>query len=64
MSNLTPDEKQAILERLQRDNEKKQQIPEQDRIPVANPDKYGFPIGLDDTGKPFPPPVQNKRRSN
>lgn len=63
MSNLTPDEKKAILERLQRDNEKKQQIPEQDRVPVANPEKYDFPIGLDDTGKPFPP-IENKRRSN
>lgn len=63
MSNLTADEKQAILERLQRDNEKKQQIPEQDRVPVANPEKYDFPIGLDDAGKPFPP-APNKRQSN
>lgn len=28
-------------------------IPESERIPVTNVDKYSFPIGVDDKGKPF-----------
>ena len=48
------EEKRRVLERLMRDNEEAEKIPISERIPVSNPDKYTFPVGFDDNGKPFP----------
>lgn len=61
MTDSKADDKQAILERMMRDNEKKQQIPESDRVPITNPEKYSFPIGIGDDGKPFPDEKRERR---
>lgn len=29
-------------------------VPESEKVPVREPDKYAFPVGLDDEGNPFP----------
>jgi hypothetical protein len=46
-------EEQEILERLLEDDERREKIPPSQRQPITNPEKYSFPIGLDDEGKPF-----------
>ncbi len=61
MNDLKTDDKQTILEKLLRDNIKKQQIPEQERVPITNPEKYSFPIGIGDDGKPFPDEKRERR---
>lgn len=47
--NLTEEEKE-ILDRLRRVSHLRDQIPAEKRIPITNPDKYSFPIGMDDEG--------------
>lgn len=48
------DEEKKILEELREFSKQRDQIPLSQRRPITNPDKYNFPIGLDDNGKPFP----------
>lgn len=47
------EEEQEILNKLRRDNEEREKIPPSERIPITNPDKYSFPIGIDDEGNLF-----------
>ena len=54
-SGLTQEE-QEILERLERDKAKRDEVPEEQRVPVSQPGKFAFPIGFDDKGNKFPPP--------
>lgn len=55
MPELTPEELE-ILEKLKRDNAAREAIPDSEKVPVAQPDKYAFPIGVGDDGKPLPDP--------
>ena len=52
MSELN-EEKQKVLERLMRDAERSENIPESERRPVRQPTKYSFPIGMKDNGELF-----------
>ncbi len=47
--NLTKQEKDAI-ERAEQFIKERQKIPASERTPVSNPEKYSFPIGMDDEG--------------
>jgi hypothetical protein len=47
--NLTEEEKE-ILAQLRRTSHLRSQIPTEKRIPITNPDKYSFPLGIDDEG--------------
>jgi predicted phage-related endonuclease len=40
-SNMTEEEKE-ILEQLRRDRDLRDQIPEEERIPISHPDKYSI----------------------
>lgn len=53
MSNLTQEDLE-VLERLRKADDERQKIPESERFPISHPDKYSFPLGLDDNGNPFP----------
>lgn len=55
MPELTPEE-QEILKKLKRDDAAREAIPDSEKTPVAQPDKYAFPIGVGDDGKPLPDP--------
>ena len=46
---LSEDEKIA-LESLKEFSKKIDNVPEDEKIPISNPDKYSFPIGMDDEG--------------
>lgn len=48
MAKLTKEE-QRILESLQKAQAKKEAIRESQKIPISNPNKYSFPIGMPDT---------------
>ena len=57
---MTSDEENQILEQLRQAGQQRDQVPESQRTPITNPDKFSFPIGLDDEGNPFPqPPAQS-----
>lgn len=53
MTDLTPEERE-ILEKLKRDDAARDAVPESEKVPVGQPDKYSAPIGLDDEGNPQP----------
>lgn len=53
-SRLTREE-QEILERLEQDKAERDKIPKEQRVPVAQPGKYAFPVGFDDEGEKIPP---------
>lgn len=61
MTELTPEERE-ILEKLKRDDAARDAIPESEKVPVAQPDKYAAPIGLDDEGNPLPDPAAQAKR--
>jgi hypothetical protein len=44
------DEEQATLNRLREAAKRRNQIPPEQRIPITNPEKYSFPVGMDDQG--------------
>lgn len=46
---LTEEEKET-LESLREFSRKIDSVPESEKIPISNPDKYEFPIGIDDEG--------------
>ena len=49
-------EEQAVLEKLRQGAARRRELLEKgDGRKVANPDKYAFPIGVDDGGRPFEP---------
>jgi hypothetical protein len=48
------DAERASVDRLLRLAELQEQIPPEQRIPITNPEKYSFPIGMDDEGNLFP----------
>ena len=52
MAELT-EEEQEILRRMLKDDALRDQIPPSERIPVTHPEKYAFPVGRDDRGRPF-----------
>ncbi|WP_218080357.1 hypothetical protein [Anthocerotibacter panamensis] len=52
MSELS-DEKKKILEHLLKKLAEQEAIPESERYTITNPDKYSFPLGMDDQGVPF-----------
>jgi hypothetical protein len=47
--NLSEEDK-ASLERLREFRDMHNKIPSEERIPITNPDKYSFPLGMDDEG--------------
>lgn len=55
MSPLTPEQGAAVDELLAQAVARLKAVPESERVRTANPDKYAFPIGLNDAGQPFPP---------
>lgn len=42
------DEKKKILDVLMQKQAEKEAIPESQKVPISNPDKYAFPIGIPD----------------
>jgi len=50
---LAPEER-ALLDILRSDKQARERIPVSDHRPVHNPQKYAFPIGIDDSGEFFP----------
>jgi hypothetical protein len=54
MAKLTDDE-QRILEQLQNAQAEREAVPLSERIPISNPDKYAFPIGISDEPAPDVP---------
>jgi hypothetical protein len=59
---MLSDEENKILEQLRQANQQHEQVPASQAMPITNPDKYSFPVGLDDQGKPFPPPTKSLRQ--
>lgn len=53
MSELS-EKDEEVLERLRQAEKDSRAVPSGERRPVTNPDKFSFPVGLDDEGKPFP----------
>lgn len=47
--NLSEEDK-ASLERLRKFRDMHNQIPPEEREPITNPEKYSFPVGMDDEG--------------
>jgi hypothetical protein len=48
MGALTEEEKKRILAELEQAQAEREAIPPAERIPITNPDKYAFPIGIPD----------------
>jgi hypothetical protein len=48
------DEDRLALERMRRAVAERDAIPPEEMIPVEDPERYEFPIGIDDEGNPFP----------
>lgn len=48
--NLTEEEKAAI-ERAEQFIKDRKKIPTSERTPISNPEKYSFPIGINDEGE-------------
>ena len=53
MTELTPDE-QLLLERLRDAKRARDAALASSSVAVMRPEKYAFPIGVDDQGEPFP----------
>jgi hypothetical protein len=54
MAELSDDDRR-VLERLRQAAADRDAIPEDERTPVEDPERYSFPIGVDDEGRPYPP---------
>lgn len=48
------EEEQRIIAEARANFERREAIPADRRRVIDNPAKYGFPIGLDSSGRPFP----------
>jgi hypothetical protein len=46
MGALTEEEKKRILAELEQAQAEREAIPPAERIPITNPDKYAFPVGI------------------
>jgi hypothetical protein len=46
---LSPEDMES-LDRLRRFRDMHNQVPPEKQIPITNPDKYSFPLGMDDEG--------------
>lgn len=55
MAELTEEEREILKELLEAEAER-ERVPASQRRPITNPEKYAFPVGLDDEGKPFEHP--------
>jgi hypothetical protein len=63
MAKLTPEEEEFV--RLARElAEERAALPSEDRVPMANPDKFGDPIGMDDDGNLFPVEGGDEKRGS
>jgi len=49
-------EEEAVFERLARAKRERDEIPAERRRPVARPEKYARPVGMDEQGRLFPDP--------
>lgn len=58
---LTKEDLEA-LERAEKFIAERAKIPLSQRHPITNPDKYNFPIGMDDDGNFFPNPQEERRK--
>jgi hypothetical protein len=47
--NLTEEELEELKEMLEISKLRKE-LPQEQRVPITNPDKYSFPLGMDDEG--------------
>jgi hypothetical protein len=54
MAELTPEQEEFVRQARKLAEERAGLTPE-DRVPMANPDKFADPIGMDDEGNLFPP---------
>jgi len=52
MSELTKEDLEA-LERIKAAEAEMNAVPESDKILISDSDKYDYPLGFDDNGKPF-----------
>ncbi len=53
MAELSDKDREALA-RMRRAVEERDAIPPEDLIPLDDPERYEFPIGIDDQGNPFP----------
>ncbi len=60
MNKLT-NEEQEILKRLRQDYEEDQKSNKGRESHISNPDKFNFPIGMDDEGNLFPVNEQDEK---
>ncbi len=58
---LTEDE-QNILYEFRQFAKERDQIPKEHRRPISHPDKYNYPIGVDDNGNFFPVPSEQQSK--
>lgn len=54
MTDLSDDDRRA-LERLRRAAAERDAVPPEEQVPVEHPERYAFPIGMDEHGNLFPP---------
>lgn len=47
--NLTEEELEELKEMLEI-SRLRRELPQEQRVPITNPDKYSFPLGMDDEG--------------
>jgi len=53
MTDLAPEEL-VLLDVLRSDKQARERIPASEHSPAHNPEKFAFPIGMDESGEPFP----------
>ena len=58
---MLSDEENKILEQLRQANQQHEQVPASQGTLITNPNMSSFPVGLDDQGRPFPPPAKSLR---
>ncbi|MBP5977605.1 hypothetical protein HW132_34080 [Brasilonema sp. CT11] len=62
MYKLTKEEEE-IVEKHRKFNDRINSVPESERIPLSNPKKWNFPIGMDDNGELFPVHEKKPKKS-
>jgi hypothetical protein len=53
----TAKEEAKLLEEMRAYQEKRERIPDSEKIPISNPEKYSFPLGIGPDGRFFPSPA-------
>lgn len=61
MAKLSDDEKRRILAELEKFEQEKKNTPPSQRVPVVRPERFDFPIGLDEEGCKFPVVNEDER---